>query len=370
MNFIKALAVLLGTIIGVGIFGLPYVALKAGFLAMVFYLVVMAILVALMHCIYGEICAGTKGIHRLPGYVEEYLGNGWRNFIFGVTVIGLVGSSIAYLIIGGEFLYYLFFPIFGGSVFIYSIIFFLPAAILVFKGIKTVANIELILSALLLFIIFILSYLAFPHIDAQNLISDINWSYFFLPYGVVLFSLSGSVIIPEIKEMAGNKSSLRKVIISGIFISALIYLIFTLIVLGSSGTNTSKDAISGLAESLGPNVIKLGFAFGIITCFTSLLTLALTFKKTLWHDFGLNKNLSWVIACFLPFLLFSFGAKRFITVIGFTGAVSLGLESFVLIVLYREFLKRKKRKKINLLYYLLAGVFILGAIFEIYEIVN
>jgi amino acid permease len=369
MNFIKALAVLLGTIIGVGIFGLPYVALKAGFSVMLFYLVVMAILVTLMHCVYGEICIKTKGIHRLPGYVEEYLGKNWRNFIFGVIVIGLIGSSIAYLIIGGEFLYYLFSPIFGGSIFIYSFIFFLPAAFLVFKGIKMVASIELLLSALLLIIIFVLSWVAFPHINTQNL-TGISWDSFFLPYGVVLFSLSGSVIIPELKEMVGGKNNLKKVIISGVFISALIYLIFTFVVLGSSGADTSKDAISGLAASLGPNVIKLGFVFGVITCFTSFLTLALTFKKTLWHDFKLDKNISWVIACFLPFLLFSFGAKRFIGVIGFTGAVSLGLESFVLIILYKKFLKKKMGEKINLLYYLLATIFIIGAVFEIYEVLN
>ena len=78
MNFLKALSVFLGTVIGVGIFGLPYVALKAGFFVTVFYFLFMVLIAVSIHFLYAEVALGTKGIHRLPGYVEKYLGEKWK----------------------------------------------------------------------------------------------------------------------------------------------------------------------------------------------------------------------------------------------------------------------------------------------------
>lgn len=366
MNFIKALSVLLGTIIGVGIFGLPFAAQKAGFFAVLFYLILMSALVSWIHCIYAKIIIETKTIHRLPGYVEEYLGSFWKYFIFIIILIGMIGSSIAYIIIGGEFLCNLFSPAFGGSLAIYSVIFFLPSALLVFKGIKMIANFELILSAILLIILAVLCWKASPFINLQNL-NTFSLNSIFFPYGVVLFSLWGSNVIPELREIVGKKS-LMKVIISGVVLSALIYVLFVFAILGSSGANTSKDAISGLEGLLGKGITSLGFAFGIITCFTSLVTLSLSFKKTLWCDFKVNKNIAWGIACFLPLAIFFLGVKKFIPVVAFTGAVSLGLEAFILILLYKKFLKRRGLR-LNPFYYALALVFVIGAVFEITSII-
>jgi len=47
MKFLKALAVFLGTVIGVGIFGLPFVASKAGFFIVLFYFLFIILIAAL-----------------------------------------------------------------------------------------------------------------------------------------------------------------------------------------------------------------------------------------------------------------------------------------------------------------------------------
>ncbi|MDP2910098.1 MAG: aromatic amino acid transport family protein [bacterium] len=366
MKFIKALAVLLGTIIGVGIFGLPYAASKAGLAVMFFYLIIMSALIAKMHLIYADIIAEDNNNRRLPGFVGEYLGSFWKYFVFLVIAVGMTGSSIAYLIIGGEFLHYLLSPLLGGAPILYSLLFFALGSLLVFKGIKTIANLEIILSMVLLAILFFISWKAVPFINIGNFAS-FSPQFILFPYGIVIFSLWGSNAIPELKEIAG-KGSLKKIILAGVFASALVYLIFIAAVLGVSGTGVSKDAISGLLYFLGPGVLGLGFIFGVISCFTSYITLSLSFKKTLWYDLKLNKNISWAAASFVPLILFLFGIKRFIPVMNFTGAVSLGLESFVLIILYRAFLKKKFGLKINPLYYILAVVFAAGAAFEIFNI--
>lgn len=266
--FVKALAVFLGTIIGVGIFGLPFVALKAGFFVVFAYFILMPVFVISVNWIFGKVILGTGEIRRLPGYVGLYLNSNWQKFVFLVISLGLAGSLLAYLIIGGEFLYYLFSPFAGGTVILYTFLFFAAGAFLVFRDVKTVAGAELFLLIVLLIVLGLFFTKAFPYINLEHLKTvDLKFSY--LPYGVALFSLWGSSVIPEMKEMLDSSLKEKKkvakylkwLIISGVIISALIYIVFIIAVLGVSGPKTSEDAISGMQGIIGGNVANLGFIF-------------------------------------------------------------------------------------------------------------
>ncbi|MBU2545428.1 hypothetical protein KKC65_03190 [Patescibacteria group bacterium] len=365
MKFLKVLAVFLGTIIGVGIFGLPFVAAKAGFFTVFIYFLIMAGIAIAINIIYSEIVLNTKKLHRFPGYVQEYLGLRWKKFTFFVTAFGLIGALLAYLIVGGQFLFAYFGPLLGGNIVLYTLFFFTIGAYLVFRGVKSISSVELILLGIILAILVLFFVKAFSFIDIDNF-KTFNPGYIFFPYGIILFSLWGTSIIPEIKEMlGGSKNSLRKVIITGIIMSVIIYLFFIYIVQGASVV-VSDDAISGLEKTISSDIIRLGFLFGVITCFTSFITLALTLKKVLWYDFGFDKNISWFLTCFIPLGLFFMGLRKFIEVISFTGAIALGIEGIILVFLYREFLKKKLLRQMNPLFYLLSGVFVLGIILEVF----
>lgn len=366
LAFLKALSVFAGTIIGVGIFGLPFVALKAGFFVVFLYFLLMSAITIVIHLLFGEVTLGTKGFRRLPGYVGEYLGQGWKKISFVIVILGLMGALLAYLIVGGQFLNFFFAPYFGGNSTLYTHLFFIAGAFLIFRGIKSISWVEL--SLLVVFFVILLTFFikAFPFINLDYF-KTLDLKFLPLPYGVILFALWGLTLVPEVKEMlAGDRALLRKAIISGIFLATTTYLFFVFVILGASGPATSKEAISGLAQTLGDNVIRLGFIFGVITCFTSFITLGLTLKKIFWYDFGLSPNLSWAITCFLPLALFLLGLREFIDVIGFTGALALGAEGLIIVFLYRAFLKKKFSQKMNPAYYLLAGLFILGVVFEIF----
>ncbi len=364
MSFLKALAVFLGTVIGVGIFGLPFVALKAGFFIVLFYFLLMALIAISINLIYGQVILSSDKINRLPGYVGEYLGEKWKKIAFLIIAVGLIGALLAYLIIGGQFLSSFLSPYFGGGQTLYTILFFILGAYLVFRGIKSISGVELFLLFLFFVILIIFFIKAFPFINVAHF-KSLDLKFLTLPYGVILFSIWGSAVIPEIKEITkGSKKELRKVIITGIIITVIVYLFFIYIVLGSSSI-VSEDAISGLEKTLGSNIIKFGFIFGVITCFTSFLTLALTLKKVLWYDFGFDKNLAWFLTCFPPLILFLLGLREFIKVISFTGAIALGLEGIIIVFLYKEFLKRKFLQKMNPVLYFLVGIFVLGIIFEV-----
>jgi len=359
MNFIKALAVFLGTVIGAGIFGLPYISSKAGFFVVLAYFIVMGIIVVIFDLIYAQVILGTKQICRLPGYIGEYLGNKWEKFSFMVVSLGAIGALLAYLILMGQF----FSSLTGLSVLISTLLFFFIGSFLIFRGIKSISGLELALLIILLIILGIFLFKAFPSIDLNNF-KETNLKHFILPYGVVLFSLGGASIIPELKEMMKGKH-IKKLIFSGVIITILIYLLFIYIILGAS-PEVSKDAISGMS-SIIPNVVKLGFIFGIITCFTSFITLGLTLQKVLWYDLDVPKNVSWFLVCFVPLGLFLLGIREYIAVIGFTGAVALAIEGSLMVFLYRAFLK-KNNKKMNPLYYSLILIFFIGMVLEIISI--
>jgi len=372
MSFLKTFSIYLGTVIGVGIFGLPFVAFKSGFFVVVSYFLCMALVAILINFLYGEVILGTKEMHRLPGYVGKYLGEKWKRVTFFVITIGLMGALLAYLIIGGQFLNSFLGPYLGGNPTLYTLLFFGLGAYLVFRGIKSVSGVELSLLFVFFIILAIFFIKAFPSIDISYF-KTLNPKFLFFPYGVILFSLWGSAVIPEIKEAlaacptgrSGLRIRLRRVIFWGTIVAAVIYLFFIVIVLGVSGPVTSEEAISGLEKVLGSNIVRLGFIFGVITCFTSFLTLALTLKKVFWYDFGISKNFAWFLTCFPPLFLFFLGIRGFIGVISFTGAIALGVEGIIIVFLYREFLKKKFSQRINPAFYLLAGIFVLGIILEL-----
>ena len=368
--FLKAFAILVGTIVGAGIFSLPFVAQKSGFLVMLFYFALMAVASTALLFIYGKICAATEEKHRLPGYVKKYMGERWEKAVFLVITAGITGTILAYIIIGGDFLNSFLSPYFGGSSFVYSIVFWALGALLILFGIKSISQTELALFAVFLVVIVVFLIEVIPSIDLSHF-KNTNLKFLVLPYGVVLFSLWGSAAIPEINEMfVGAKekkplSKMKKVIVASVLSSVLIYVLFTFIVLGVSGPATSEEAISGLLKTSGEGIIKLGFVFGVISCFTSFLIMGLTLKKVFWYDIGFSRNFSWFLVCFLPLILFLLGLTQFVKIISFTGAVATGAEAVVIILLYKSFLKKKFSYKMHASLYLLLAVFGAGAVFEI-----
>lgn len=362
---LEALAVFLGTIIGVGIFGLPYIALKAGFLVVLIYFLFLIVLTTIIHFLLAEVSRDTHKIARIPGYAEEYLGRKWGRFSLIVSSLGLIGALLAYLILGGKFFALYFAPYFGGGEFFYTLFYFVFGAFLIYKGIKSIAKTEIIMGLAFILILLLFFSQGLPFFRLENLFS-FDAHYLIFPYGVVLFSLWGLALVPELKEIVEReRKKLRLVIGSGIALAGLFYLLFVFIILGVSGPQTSLDALSGFALTIGDNIARLGFVFGLLTTFTSFIALGLTLKKIFQYDLKLPEKISWFIACFSPLVLYLLGIKNFIGVISLTGAVMLGLEAVIVIFIYKNFLEKRFQRKAPLWLYPLAGVFLVGLILQL-----
>lgn len=373
-RFLSAIFMLIGTIIGAGIFGLPYVAAKSGFVVTIIYLAVLTIIVTLMHLLYGEVVLRTKGKHRLVGYAEIYLGIWGKRLASLSVIIGSYAGLLAYIIIGGKFLHVLFGGIFGGDAFIYSVLMYFFSFIFVANGLKIVSWAETLLSFSLLVAILIFLGKGLFFMNLSSVAVPMNWSLLFFPYGVILFSLTGGSVIPDLVGILDSKKhELKKTIVWGTLIPAIIYFFFIVIVLGASGFSVTDDTITGLKNLYGDGFVSVGALVGFLAIITSVLAFGINIKKTFQYDYKLPKHLSLFLAMLPPFLFFLAGADNFLAVIGFSGAVMGGIDGLLIILMYQKADRAGKGDRTpeydiitsKSAEYLLAAIFIAGIIYTI-----
>ena len=371
-KFFFAISILLGTIIGAGIFGIPYVIAKSGIIPGFFYLLILGGAFLLIHLFFGEIVLRTKEKYRLVGYAQKYLGNWGRILITISTILGLTGALLAYIILSGDFLKIIF-SFLNLPSFYFSLMFWAILSYFIFRGIKLIAPAELLMNIVFFFIIFLIFCFALPKLNLQNF-SLINFEHIFLPYGVILFSLVGWMAIPIISETFKGlevKKNLKKVIISAILIVVFLYFLFALAVIGVSGKNTTPEVFQGLLPYLGQKIVIFGALLGILAIVTSFLILGNYFKNTLFYDYKIPKWISASIACGLPFILFLIGFREFIEVSGFVGTIIGVIEGGAIVLIFKKAKTMSDRQpeyslKIpSVLLYFLIAIFILGAVSQL-----
>lgn len=337
----RAIAALVGTVIGAGIFGIPYVVSQIGFFPGVFYLSILGFLVLFLNLIYGEVILRTPGDHQLTGYGEIYLGKWGKTLAALAIFITAYGALLAYLIKTGEFLALIFN---FSSPILFSLLFFVFASLAVFFGLKSVSFLGAVLVVLLLSLIGLIAILGVGQINVNHF-AGANFSFLFLPYGVILFALFGSSVIPEMEEILRDEhQNLKKSIITGSLIPLFVYLLFTTVVVGICGSLTSDDAVVGLTYFLPSWIVNLGAILGVLTMSSSYLTLGYVLREVWFRDFGAPKIFAFLLACFPSLILFLFGAKSFIEVLGITGSLMGGLTGILIILMYLRAKESGKRR--------------------------
>jgi len=367
INFLEAVAVLIGTIIGAGILGIPYVVAQAGFLTGMLVLAVVGLMIIISALMLGEISLSTGQKHQLTGYAQKYLGNWGRRLMTFTMVFSIYGALIAYIIGEGEILSSLF----GGSQFFYSLLFFALGAILVYFGLIIIKRFELWMNLIIFLIILFFIIWSWPIINWHNL-KGFNIFKFFLPYGVILFAVTGGTAVPQAFEiLVKQKNNFKKAIIFGFSIPLFIYAIFTFAVIGITGLQTTEIATIGLGKILGESVLILGNIFAFFAIGTSFLTLALALKQMYLYDYKMNKNLAWAITCFMPLILFLLGIQNFIKTIAIVGAVSGGIEGVLIVLMHQKVKEKADRNpeffisKNKILAGVLIIIFILGIVYTL-----
>lgn len=340
-NFGKAVLTLAGLIIGVGMFGIPFSFVRAGFWLGTLELVILAGVILLFHLLYGEIVLRTQNPHRLPGYVRIYLGPKARILVWPSSIFGISGTLLAYLVLGSTFLHNILRSLgVGTNEFTAALIIVFTGALITAFSLKKEAAVNGVFTILLVVLILALVIILLPGIKMEYF-SGFNFADALLPYGVLLFALSGGVAIPDVVTLLGrDRRKTRMAIVIGSLLPAVIYFFWAAAVVGVSGLGTSMDAIAGLQPVLGDTVVGLGSIIGFLAVFTSYLTLSKNAQEMLRLDAGFSRFAGWLASILLPFALYTTGFNNFILIISLVGAVSVGVDASLMIASHHNMLLR------------------------------
>jgi len=338
-NFWISVSVLIGTCIGAGVLGIPYVAAQAGFFVALAYILLIGAIILVVNLYLGEISLRTKGDHQLIGYAQRYLGRKGKHFMEFATIFGIYAAIIAYMLGIGESISFL---IFGDSSYttLLGVLFGIGMAGLLWKAMKSLKRFEKIGVAIVLGLLIAIFFMFFNQIEAVNLIY-FNIGNVFLPFGVILFALMSFYAIPQIEILLHkNEKLMKKVLILGTLVCVVFYILFALVVVGFKGAETPEIA-----------TLALGTVFvflGMFTMFTSWLALGNALDESFRFDERLKKYKSWIFTALVPILLFLF--IRFFEFFSFTkilsigGVVSGGLLAILIMLMVKKAKKKGNRK--------------------------
>ncbi len=313
---------MIGAIVGVGVFGLPFAFAQSGFALGLLELLFLGGLLVCLQLMLAQIVVQTPGHHRLAYYVGLYQGRGWKWVTLIALSFGIWGAMLAYMVAGGTFLHLLLSPWLGGEPMVYSYLLGAGASILIIGGLTLASRIEYAVVGALLFLFAFIILASAPEIDVSNF-STLDLGKFFLPYGVILFSLSGMGIVPELKDILGkaHQRQIAPVIVLSMTVIIALYAAFAFAVVGVTGSSTTPMAFEGLVPVLGNTFRVAATLLGSLTILSIYLVLGIELLNTLKFDFSLRHRTAWFIVCAVPLVLFGFGMREFIDIIGFAGSV-------------------------------------------------
>ena len=375
-NTILPASLLAGTIIGAGVFALPFVFQKAGIVTGLFYLSLFGAVFVFIHLMYADLILKTeegKNLHRFSGYTKIYLGNKgfWLSIL--MTIVGMLFTLTVYLILSISFINLIHPLVLSLSNTVKLLIFWFLSSVAIFLGIRRIVFSEFLITGGIFAIILIILGYGFSHWERIVLVPVFNLQNIFLPYGAVLFALSGRVAIPAVisyfQKIRRPLIEVKKPIILGTLLPALVYLLFVFGIWGLSNV-VSEDAVSGLIGQIPQEVLTLIGIFGLISLWSSYIVIGLDLESSLKFDLKFPKILSGFIVVAFPLFLYFLGFQNFLNLVSMVGGIFIALEGIFIVLMWLKASKLKAREIIfrklsSSITYILILIFVIGIIYEL-----
>lgn len=337
MRFLRAVFVLAGMIIGAGMFAIPFSFVQTGFWLGAAELAVLSLAVLGLHLLYGEVVLATPAYHRMPGYVRLHLGRKAAAVSWASSLFGIAGTLLAYLIVDTIFLRTIVSD--GGAADFSStaaaVVLALAVAVITFFPLKKETAINGVLTFFEIAFLAILPLILMRHVSPAHL-AGFRPESLFVPFGVLLFALSGGSVIPDLITVLGrDRKKVRAAIVAGSLIPPVLYFLFAFAVVGVTGLSTSEEAVAGLKYALGGNIALWASMAGFLAVFTSYVALAANFQAMLRLDLGMPRRMAWLAASAAPIVLYAAGFQSFIAIIGAVGIFAFGVDGILFFLMGR-----------------------------------
>ncbi|MCL4404193.1 hypothetical protein M1432_02535 [Patescibacteria group bacterium] len=361
-SFLISVTILAGTILGAGIFSLPYILGQVGLVLAAAYLLFFGLVYFLVHLFYGEALKTAPPGHNFLYFLRESM-NPWASQASSIVVLAeFLLILTVYLILA---------PAFGALIFGVAarpvlLVFWALGSLFIFFRLSVVGWTEFFgVAALVAFIAVVFGFGSGP-LGAQVWPPALNWPLVFLPFGPLLFSLAGRSAMAQVVEKeresakAGAPFSIGRVAFWGTFLAAAVYFAFAIGVLRLT-SHPTPDTLSGLT-GLPPAALAVLGVMGLVAIWKSYIVIGLNAKEMLDLDLKWPKVLGALAVVAGPPIFYFLGLNNFLSVIGLLGGLFLAFDSALVVHIWRRLVPRSRWRPVS---WALYAIFLAAAVYEI-----
>lgn len=285
LDFWEGVAIVVGAGIGAGVLSLAYGAKNAGWPVLVFWLVVTGVLTAISMLYVAETTLRTRKPLQLSGLAEKYVGRVGAWFMFLAVFVNALGALTAYTTGSGEIIS----EFFGIPPLVGSLLFFVPAILVIWYGLKALGVAEKYISAgmVLLLLILVLATIIGPGIEVKHL-TFTNVTLAIPVFGLVVFNYIGQYTVPELARgfVRGNPRQLPRVIIWGMVITGCLMILIPGAALGLTGPEDISEVLTiAWGEALGQWAFFTANGFALLAMLTSFWAIGESFLTNIVDHF-------------------------------------------------------------------------------------
>lgn len=325
LTFWEAALIIVGANIGSGILGLAYATRLAGWPILILWLVVAGFFTTVSMLYVAETTLRTKRPMQLPGLAQKYVGSLGAWLVFISVAANTIGCLIAYTAGSGRILNELL----GVPNQVGSLIFSVPAVIVVWLGLKATGVAEKFVSwgmIVLVGIIIVASFLAEQAQVSKAIYA--NWTYAVPLFNVAIFCYIAQYAVPELaRGLKHEPQKLPKAVITGMLMTMGLLAFVPLAVLSLTGPEeVSQVATIAWGKALGSWAFLVANCFALCAMMTSYWAVGGSFLTSIIDKFNFKsetdfKTRLFCIACVVvpPFLLAYGGVVDFVNAIYLAG---------------------------------------------------
>lgn len=351
LTLVEGIALIVGTNIGAGVLSLAFGTKNAGWPVLLFWVILTGTLTTIMMLYVAETTLRTKKNLQLSGLTAKYVGKTGSWIMFISVAINALGAMTAYASGSGEVLSELFnIPPFVGS-----LLFFIPAAGVIWFGLK-VAGISgryVTIGMLILIAILVIASIIGPKINAEFILyTDLKFA---IPvFSLVVFSFLAQYIVPELARGYATDSkkdikNLPKAIIFGMLITGILLALIPFAALGIIGPDDMTEVVTiAWADALGQWALFIANGFALLAMLTSFWGIGQSFMTNIIDQFKFTSE--WDIKSRLisvgavtitPFVIAYSGLIGFVDALSVAGAFAGVVMSILPVIMIN------KARKVN-----------------------
>lgn len=250
LTFWEAAMIIVGANIGSGILGLAYSSRKAGWPILLMWLIIAGVCTTASMLYVAETTLRTKKPMQLPGLAERYVGKLGSVLVFISVCANSIGCMISYTNGSGNILSELL----GISRPIGSLLFTIPAVLVVWFGLKATGLAEKFISTGM--IVLLAAIIGFSFLSGKADISQAiytNWTYAVPVFNVAIFCYIAQYAVPELaRGLRHDAKALPKAVTMGMLITGILLALVPLAVISLTGPeNVTEVATLAWGQALG-----------------------------------------------------------------------------------------------------------------------